>query len=347
MERECQESGNTVRWQVFEWRILRPLFGQCAPASYDELTDRWGVADKASAMNLLVNGKRHFNRAITAVLGRCQQIPATSTASDDEASRSLHDILNELLLNERRDLQRIVDQLATLCEVERERDESISVRFTSRQRFPHMHHGLKILQEFSSGPAQDADSKSVLDTDPPDVSTSPSRAEGTQTALLADLFREAGNARTDERMATGRFGIMFHAASRIAVDGFSGRPRRRFRGQLAASKLDPGIVVAESGRAVPSSTSTNRLAQADEGFCQDSSSNRRQVDSHSCGHGDLFSSDCRSARPMWGIYLSTPAQNNWRKAGAGEEMPGGSTKNIAESFRTHSTHCLPSRAKTP
>jgi RNA polymerase sigma-70 factor (ECF subfamily) len=69
MRVECSKSKRNDIWVVFEGRILRQLFDDCVPVSYERLAKELDLASIAQAANLLVTGKRMFARLLRQVVG--------------------------------------------------------------------------------------------------------------------------------------------------------------------------------------------------------------------------------------------------------------------------------------
>ncbi len=68
MSLKCQSSGRQDVWEVFEFRLLRPILDGQATPSYQELFKRCGLKSPVQASNLLVTGKRMFDRILRAVV---------------------------------------------------------------------------------------------------------------------------------------------------------------------------------------------------------------------------------------------------------------------------------------
>jgi len=68
MRAECQARARDDIWAVFEGRILRPILEDAAPLSYDELVGARGIQSPAQASNILITGKRMFQRMIEDVV---------------------------------------------------------------------------------------------------------------------------------------------------------------------------------------------------------------------------------------------------------------------------------------
>src|SRR5690606_11773257 len=68
MERECADSGETSRWQIFQERIVLPLFSDTPETEYAALAERFDLAGEKAAMNVLVTAKRQFARVLRDVI---------------------------------------------------------------------------------------------------------------------------------------------------------------------------------------------------------------------------------------------------------------------------------------
>ncbi len=68
MHAECIGTARAQLWQLFEQRLLGPMFdGQAAPL-YEDLAEQLGYAHKVQAMNALVTAKRMFARILRTVV---------------------------------------------------------------------------------------------------------------------------------------------------------------------------------------------------------------------------------------------------------------------------------------
>jgi len=92
MKRECEESGRMDIWQVFEERVLSPIFSQTVPPSYENLAQRLGLVSPTQAANLLVTGKRTYTRLLRAAVGEYEQGPGEI----DNEIRELWRVLSEV-----------------------------------------------------------------------------------------------------------------------------------------------------------------------------------------------------------------------------------------------------------
>lgn len=88
-KQECEIGNRIDIWKVFEDRLLRPALYEEAAVSCKELTQQLSLENESQVSNLLVTGKRAFNRSMQRVISRY--------APADE------------ILSEIRDLQRIFD----------------------------------------------------------------------------------------------------------------------------------------------------------------------------------------------------------------------------------------------
>lgn len=69
MRQECRGLGRATIWAIFRARILRPIFTDRQPESYDRLVHRLGFASPSQASNALITSKRMFVRTLRAVVG--------------------------------------------------------------------------------------------------------------------------------------------------------------------------------------------------------------------------------------------------------------------------------------
>lgn len=68
MEVECARVEREDLWDVFETRLLRPLFDNSESESYEQLARRINASSASQASNLLVTCKRMFGRVIRDVV---------------------------------------------------------------------------------------------------------------------------------------------------------------------------------------------------------------------------------------------------------------------------------------
>jgi hypothetical protein len=70
MRAECEKSGRTDVWSVFEYRILEPTLEGSEPLSYQQLVERFGFRSPSEASNILVTAKRMYARTLRGVVGQ-------------------------------------------------------------------------------------------------------------------------------------------------------------------------------------------------------------------------------------------------------------------------------------
>lgn len=70
MEHECRASGHTLRWTIFEARVVGPILHQAPPPSYEQLIRELGVASPSQASNALATAKRMFERLLREFVAR-------------------------------------------------------------------------------------------------------------------------------------------------------------------------------------------------------------------------------------------------------------------------------------
>lgn len=68
LERECADTGETIRWGIFQERMIVPLLGNAPESDYSALAARFGLEHGKAAMNLLVTAKRQFARLLREVI---------------------------------------------------------------------------------------------------------------------------------------------------------------------------------------------------------------------------------------------------------------------------------------
>ena len=68
MQAECRASGRPDIWGVFACRLLDPTLAGARPMPYDALVERFALASPAQASNVLISGKRMFERNLRAVV---------------------------------------------------------------------------------------------------------------------------------------------------------------------------------------------------------------------------------------------------------------------------------------
>jgi DNA-directed RNA polymerase specialized sigma24 family protein len=73
MEEDCRQPGKQQprreqTWEIFNLRVLEPVFEDTEPVSYEELVNRFGLKDPAEGANLLLSAKRIFERHLFEVI---------------------------------------------------------------------------------------------------------------------------------------------------------------------------------------------------------------------------------------------------------------------------------------
>ena len=86
---QCLEDGLSVHWNLFEARILKPIFTDEDVASLKELCVQCGVAEPVRAENMIVTVRRRFKKNV-------KQIVREHVESDAEAEEELRDLLSLL-----------------------------------------------------------------------------------------------------------------------------------------------------------------------------------------------------------------------------------------------------------
>jgi hypothetical protein len=68
MQAECRQSGRLELWDVFESRIVAPALEGSAPVEYEQLVARHKLQSPMQASNILMTGKRFFERTLREVI---------------------------------------------------------------------------------------------------------------------------------------------------------------------------------------------------------------------------------------------------------------------------------------
>jgi DNA-directed RNA polymerase specialized sigma24 family protein len=85
MRAECQTSARDDVWGVFEHRVYRPSFDGSAAMPYDELISTYRLRSAMHASNLLMTGKRMYERHLRAII-------AEYAESDEEIDGEIRDL---------------------------------------------------------------------------------------------------------------------------------------------------------------------------------------------------------------------------------------------------------------
>jgi len=91
MSAECQAKKRSDVWEVFQTRIVEPILNGQPEVPYEELVARFGLKSPTVAFNLLVTGKRMFERHLRAIIGAY----AADESQIDEEMVDLQRILSE------------------------------------------------------------------------------------------------------------------------------------------------------------------------------------------------------------------------------------------------------------
>lgn len=123
MQRECEDRGDEVRWQVFEQRILGPLLDDAKSPSFADLAAEFGLPDQKTAMNRLTTAKRQFARHVRGAVrgyvrpGEIEEGSISAANRTPQVTRSDTDIQVSYQLAEhsaRQDVEREIDELRTI-----------------------------------------------------------------------------------------------------------------------------------------------------------------------------------------------------------------------------------------
>jgi DNA-directed RNA polymerase specialized sigma24 family protein len=68
LQAECEASGRSAFWGVFEARVVAPILDGANPLAYDELVEKFGFQSPTQASNALITVKRMFVRALRSVV---------------------------------------------------------------------------------------------------------------------------------------------------------------------------------------------------------------------------------------------------------------------------------------
>jgi hypothetical protein len=91
MKQECEADGRMDLWEIFEGRLLRPIFENEKPESYRQVTERYGLKTPTDAYNALVTAKRRFSRALEETVARYERYTPDVEEEIRDLFRSLAD----------------------------------------------------------------------------------------------------------------------------------------------------------------------------------------------------------------------------------------------------------------
>jgi hypothetical protein len=86
MRAECEGTGRRQLWQLFECRVLRPVFDGHRPTPYAELAEALAYAGRDQAMNALITARRMFARILRSVV-------AEYVTNDQAIEDEIHDLM--------------------------------------------------------------------------------------------------------------------------------------------------------------------------------------------------------------------------------------------------------------
>jgi RNA polymerase sigma-70 factor (ECF subfamily) len=89
MQRECAETGEAVRWEIFQERMVMPLLSAGPEADFSALAARHGLDSGKAAMNLLVTAKRQFSRLLRDVIR--EYVTRRPASIQPQQTRSKHE----------------------------------------------------------------------------------------------------------------------------------------------------------------------------------------------------------------------------------------------------------------
>lgn len=90
MQSDCGRTGRDDVWEVFDARLVRPIFEGTAPPDYAELIARFAIPSPTVAANLLITGKRMFARCLRAVISDYATSPEEISAELAELEHALN-----------------------------------------------------------------------------------------------------------------------------------------------------------------------------------------------------------------------------------------------------------------
>jgi hypothetical protein len=68
MKQECQATGRSHIWDIFDQRVVGPILRDAPIPAYSEMIEQFELVSPSHASNLLVTGKRTFARSLRAVI---------------------------------------------------------------------------------------------------------------------------------------------------------------------------------------------------------------------------------------------------------------------------------------
>jgi len=86
VEAKCHEQGMGMHWNIFHDRLVQPILKQQAPPSLETVCEKYGIADRKKASNMMITVKRCFQ----AVL---QEHVRNTVMSDGQTREELQEIM--------------------------------------------------------------------------------------------------------------------------------------------------------------------------------------------------------------------------------------------------------------
>jgi len=86
VEAKCREQGMEVHWDIFNERIVQPILQQESPPSLEAICEKYGIADRKKASNMMITVKRCFQ----AVL---QEHIRNTVISDNQTREELQEMM--------------------------------------------------------------------------------------------------------------------------------------------------------------------------------------------------------------------------------------------------------------
>lgn len=87
VETKCHEQDMSMHWNVFNDRVVQPILKQQTSPSLDDICEKYGIADRKKASNMMITVKRYFQ----AVL---QEHVRNTVISDDQTREELQEIMH-------------------------------------------------------------------------------------------------------------------------------------------------------------------------------------------------------------------------------------------------------------
>jgi DNA-directed RNA polymerase specialized sigma24 family protein len=85
MRSECAGKGRLDIWEIFNLRIVQPLLGGGAVLPYETLVQRYGLQSPSQASNVLITGKRMFQRLL-------EEVVRQTVTTDEEVAAEIRDL---------------------------------------------------------------------------------------------------------------------------------------------------------------------------------------------------------------------------------------------------------------